>query len=537
MFDEQLLAILDLRKVSSQLGTQFRLGLLAKDLVSYLNSVIPCRSIRICLWDDHQKKFTSEICSRRKEAAVPRCRVPRCRGKIFERATSLYVPVFVNGAVYCPVRSQEKFLGILVFDRPKGPQHRQKDNPEVLAAAKAANTVVSNAFLLAEAQKRNQDMFRFNVLGRALNPTVNEEGIIKILADGLQWMVRFDAAVFLIAGKTDARIYIRALKPLSPALIASLKKRAAESFRHLSKSSIDARSLVPVVIAPSGRPAGTRFKSTVSIPLVTKDKIIGLMLLANFGESFASARDNQNLSALASHGAVAFENARLYENLRRTYFSIVSALTSAIEAKDPYTRGHSVLVSRFAVAIAREMNLSRSMIESIEIAGLLHDLGKIGVPEDILLKKEKLTNAEYEVVKEHPEIALKILGPVEFPSFLEKDKGQEVLPELTLKLFELADLSDDVKLMIYHHHERYAGGGYPRGIKKEEIPIGARILAVADTFEALTADRPYRKAFSPGEAMKIVHQVSGEQLDPAVVRVFAKLLKDKGFVYLKGGSL
>jgi HD-GYP domain-containing protein (c-di-GMP phosphodiesterase class II) len=169
------------------------------------------------------------------------------------------------------------------------------------------------------------------------------------------------------------------------------------------------------------------------------------------------------------------------------------------------------------------------MIESIEIAGLLHDLGKIGVPEEILLKKDKLTDAEYEILKSHPEIALKILGPVEFPNFLDKNNVvPEVSPELTLKLFELADLSEEVKLMIYHHHERYSGGGYPKGIKGEEIPLGARILSVADTFEALTADRTYRKAFTVPEAVRIIKKVSGEQLDPNIVKVFLKVLKEKG---------
>jgi HD-GYP domain-containing protein (c-di-GMP phosphodiesterase class II) len=256
----------------------------------------------------------------------------------------------------------------------------------------------------------------------------------------------------------------------------------------------------------------------------------------SFKKNNFDSRDQQNLTALASHGAVAFENARLYDDLKRTYFSIVSTLTSAIEAKDPYTQGHSVLVSKFAVAIARAMNLSYSMIESIQIAGLLHDLGKLGVPEDILLKKDKLTFAEYEVVKSHPEIALKILGPVEFPHFVaEAAKGQD-RPEMTLSLFETADLSEEVKLMIFYHHERYAGGGYPKGLKSDEIPIGARIMAVADTFEALTADRPYRKAFGVDEACKILIKVRGEQLDPRIVNVFLKLIKDKGVEFLRSGK-
>ncbi len=258
-----------------------------------------------------------------------------------------------------------------------------------------------------------------------------------------------------------------------------------------------------------------------------------MLNLCSFEKDNFSARDAQNISNLVSHGAVAFENAMLYEDLRRTYFSIIKALTSAIEAKDEYTRGHSVLVSKYSAVIAVEMGLSSSVIESIQIAGLLHDLGKIGVPEEILGKKGKLTDNEYVIVKTHPAIAVKILGPVEFPHFGSADSLPETPPELTLNLFEGADLSAEVKLMIFHHHEKYSGGGYPKGIKGEEIPLGARILSVADTFEALTADRPYRKAFALSEAIKVLRKISGEQLDPKIVEVFIKITKTKGLEFLK----
>jgi len=155
------------------------------------------------------------------------------------------------------------------------------------------------------------------------------------------------------------------------------------------------------------------------------------------------------------------------------------------------------------------------------------------VPEERLVKKGKLTDNEYGVVKAHPDIAMKILGPVEFPHFTSENQTAEAAPELTLNLFEGADLSSEVKLMIFHHHEKYTGGGYPTGLKKEEIPLGARILSVADTFEALTADRPYRKAFPTEEAIKILRKISGEQLDPKITSVFIGLVEKKGIEALK----
>jgi HD-GYP domain-containing protein (c-di-GMP phosphodiesterase class II) len=439
-------------------------------------------------------------------------------------------PLLAKSAVLIPLRRGEDSVGLLeLSDQKVFSKHKEK----ILELSGLMAVAIANTRLFMESEIRTQDMFRFNVLSRALNPTIHEEEIVKILLEGLAGIIKFDIAGLLILNKQSQKLFIKSIVPISRSTVDKVKTNLLGLTDSLTKNALDGNNVKEIINIPSGRVISRAVNSHLNAPLITKGKFVGVLNLSSFSKENFSARDAQNISSLVAHGAVAFENAMLYEDLRRTYFSIIRALTSAIEAKDEYTRGHSVLVSKYSASIASAMGLSPSIIESIQIAGILHDLGKIGVPEEILVKKGKLTDSEYGIVKTHPDIALKILGPVEFPHFVSEEHLPEAPPELTLNLFEGADLSSEVKLMIYHHHEKYAGGGYPRGIKGEEIPLGARILSVADTFEALTADRPYRKAFPTSEAIKVLRQISGEQLDPKIVDVFIKVIDDKGLDNLR----
>lgn len=527
--DKQIdLGILSLDWASRVMGAHLEIGRLVQEIISYLKRKIPGKKIRLLIWDETKRKFVLEAATDKKGIVV----YPKVKNDVL-KAIGLKEPLPSKEGFLIPLTDRVKFLGLLLIGSSCAKDKVLKNKEEVLALASLVSTVLANAQLFVESEIRNLDMFRFNVLSRALNPTVHEEEIVKILIEGLEGIIKFDIAGLLTLGKQKQSLFIKAKTPLTQKSIQTLKSNLLKLIFDLTKKPLDTNKLNERISVPAGKALNFKINSCLNSPLITRDKVLGVLILCSFEKEHFTARDGQNVSILASHGAVAFENAMLYEDLKRTYFSIINALTSAIEAKDEYTRGHSVLVSKFSVAIATEMGLSPSMVESIQIAGLLHDLGKIGVPEEILAKKGKLTENEYHLVQAHPEIALKILGPVEFPHFVKQASYTETSPELTLSLFEQADLSSDVKLMIYHHHEKYAGGGYPKGIKKDEIPLGARILAVSDTFEALTADRPYRKAFSLNEAKKILLQISNEQLDSEIVKVFLKILNTKGVDSLK----
>jgi hypothetical protein len=189
---------------------------------------------------------------------------------------------------------------------------------------------------------------------------------------------------------------------------------------------------------------------------------------------------------------------KLYMDLRDAYFDSIAALASALDASDPYTRGHSDRVTHYAKKVARAMGLSEREIESIEFAGRLHDIGKIGIDRSILRKRSRLNEREYREMQKHPNMGAEIAGKLKF---LKKAEGY-----------------------VSHHHERYDGMGYPDGIQGEEIPIGARILGVVDAFDAMTSDRPYRPALSVEIAVKELQKGSSKQFDPHIIDIFIKLI-------------
>lgn len=177
----------------------------------------------------------------------------------------------------------------------------------------------------------------------------------------------------------------------------------------------------------------------------------------------------------------------------------IFALARAIELKDHYTGEHVESTVHYATKIAMMLNLPEDETENIRQASVLHDLGKIGISDKILHKRSKLTKEEYEEIKRHPQIAADIIRPIHF-------------------------LHDIIPLILYHH-ERWDGRGYPIGLKREEIPVGARVIAIADVYQALISDRPYRKAFPKADALKIIRKGSGTQFDPKIVSVFLKILE------------
>ncbi len=189
---------------------------------------------------------------------------------------------------------------------------------------------------------------------------------------------------------------------------------------------------------------------------------------------------------------------QLSNKMRTTYIDSTNALVNAIDAKDHYTREHSQNVSRYAAMLGTALKLPEKVIETLRNASLLHDVGKIGIPQEILIKKEKLNSEEYELLKQHPVIGINILKDVKF---LEKETP-----------------------IILHHHERVDGKGYPHGLKGYEIPLGARILAVVDSYDAMTTDREYQKKISKEEALEELKRCSGKQFSQEIVDAFVKAM-------------
>ncbi len=198
--------------------------------------------------------------------------------------------------------------------------------------------------------------------------------------------------------------------------------------------------------------------------------------------------------SLGSQAAIAMENANLYQKLHETFLHTVEALAEAINSRDPYTGGHTKRVSQYVMELATALELPENKIEALRLAAILHDIGKIGIDDAILRKSGPLTEEELQKMKSHPEIGARIIDFV--------DEMQDVIPG------------------VQYHHEWFDGSGYPSGLKGEDIPLSARIIAIADAFDALTTDRPYRKALDNEAAVQIMADTAGKHFDPDLFSIF-----------------
>ena len=237
-------------------------------------------------------------------------------------------------------------------------------------------------------------------------------------------------------------------------------------------------------------------------PLRIRGELFGfLMGYHNGGGSLLSPMETNLLDFLMKKASLAVENMALYESLVGNFYGILRSLVNALEAKDPYTGKHSERVTQYAVMIGRKMGCTDGELEVLETVGYLHDIGKIGISDSILNKPASLTREEYEIVKKHPVI------------------GASIVKDLIFSLEE--------RSIIRHHHERWDGGGYPDGLAGEEIPIFARIVAIADAFDAMTSKRAYRGAIGKADAIRELKENRGKQFDPHALDAFLETLERK----------
>jgi putative nucleotidyltransferase with HDIG domain len=240
-------------------------------------------------------------------------------------------------------------------------------------------------------------------------------------------------------------------------------------------------------------------RSMLGVPILFNSQLLGVLMTYSRQECRFSEQEMGLFATFASQAAIAINNAKMHESLHRTYIDTIKALVLAMESRYPYMKGHSTRVTRYAVRIARQMKLSDTDMEMLHYTGYIHDVGKIAIPDAILNKPAKLTPSERAIIELHP------------------IKGQEML--LPLKFLDKGIPA------VRHHHERYDGNGYPDGLEKKKIPLGARILGAADAFDAMTSERPYRPKMQLKEAIKELEVNSGSQFDPEVVSVFIRILK------------
>ncbi|MFC1997269.1 HD domain-containing phosphohydrolase [Chloroflexota bacterium] len=235
------------------------------------------------------------------------------------------------------------------------------------------------------------------------------------------------------------------------------------------------------------------------IPLIAKDDLVGVLAVGRKRSKESFTKDDQlTLTTLSNQTAVAVENARLYKELEDTFEQTVVALANAIDVRDTYTSDHSQQIATWAAETSKLLGCSPAEIETIYWGGLLHDIGKIGIPDSILLKPTTLTESEWDIIIQHPKLGAEMISPIK-------------------KLSHIAPI-------VEYSHERYDGSGYPYGVTNDEIPLGARIVSVVDSFSAMMDERPYKKPMTLIAAVEEIKQNSGILYDPDVVTAFFQML-------------
>ncbi|MEW6515742.1 MAG: HD domain-containing phosphohydrolase [candidate division FCPU426 bacterium] len=354
-------------------------------------------------------------------------------------------------------------------------------------------------------RKLDHAIFELAVLhetGKMINSTLDIKKIVSIILEMARQSVGADRARVLLYYKNSQRNMmdlVYSVDDSNHGQLEAVDEYAAAWVRRRGEGILleDIEKIPP---QESQLLAGSGLGSLVVLPIKRKSDMVGAMILNNrTGSRKFTEQDFQFLTTLVNQASIAIENAQLYDELQDHFADTIRALVTAMEAKDAYTYGHSDRVTQYSLMIAGQLGLSELDVRELEYTALLHDIGKIGIAEEILRKPGKLDQHEWSVVKKHTILGSTIVRPIKF-----LNRGEET---------------------VRHHHEWFNGSGYPDGLKGEDIPLFSRIIAVADAFDAMISERPYRSSMTEAAAMHELSKCSGEQFDPTVVATFTRALE------------
>lgn len=354
-------------------------------------------------------------------------------------------------------------------------------------------------YSLTDALRRAGRLGMLLELSKLINSSLILSDVLELVMDSAM-KVTGAARGLLLTTKEDGSLMFGVSRHIPPEALVQggqISMSAVERAYRSGKSfvSVDVDSDASLAIQASVIQLG--LKSVMCVPLRYRGRVKGVLYV----DSLHAARgftdeDLEILESLADHAAIAMENAELAQENREMFLHTIEALAQAIEKRDPYTGGHTRRVLELSLAIGREMGLGPEEQENVRLAALLHDIGKIGVDDAVLRKAAPLTDEDFLQIRAHPEIGGQILGPVR--------KLRGAVPGVVM------------------HHEKIDGTGYPLGLKGEQIPLVARIVAVADAYDAMVTDRPYRRGMAPEVALAELRRFAGTQFDAHVVEAFER---------------
>jgi putative nucleotidyltransferase with HDIG domain len=402
---------------------------------------------------------------------------------------------------------ERELLGVLIVNRRQVPAFTQDDKLLVDAFCRQASTALQNARCYRRMQRRAVQLENLIDISQTLIASLQVDVVLRSIIDRAVELLGCEAgSVLLVDDETRELVFKVAVGPAGQKLVDTRLPPGA------GIAGAVARDGKPLIVNDAKADprhyreidANTTLetRTLLCVPLVNKGRILGVVEVMNRTNRMPFDEDDRDmLVAFAVQGAIALENARLYSDLRGAFADTVQIIANALDARDTYTAGHTGRVTELALATAREMGWSREQLDTLQIGALLHDIGKIGISDMILYKASELTNDEYDEMMRHPIVGAKML-----------EKVAALRPMLPY---------------ILYHQERYDGKGYPFGLRGNEIPLEGRILAVCDTFDAMTSDRPYRRGMSEAQAIAEIRRNRGSQFDPDVVDALLRALEKK----------
>ncbi|MDI6762512.1 MAG: GAF domain-containing protein [Thermodesulfobacteriota bacterium] len=355
---------------------------------------------------------------------------------------------------------------------------------------------------LKRIEEKTERLGLLSQLGQILNSTLDHKEVRRRAMEAATQLMKAEVGSLLLIDEEKGQLYFEVALGDQEETIKKITLNIGEGIAGWVAQKGD-----PLIVnAPEkdsrffkGVDERTEFKTRniICVPVKVKERTIGVLEAINKkeGEDF----DEEDLSlfiSLADQVAIALDNARLYQELEEMFFQTAESLADAIEKRDPYTGGHTQRVTMYSLATAKHLPLKPMEMKWLKISAVLHDIGKIGIDDQILKKPERLNPEEYNAIKQHANMGAEIIDHIK----------------------QLKNIIPGVK----YHHEQLDGTGYPEGLKGEKIPIIAKIVSVADTYDAMTTDRPYRRGLNKELAIKELRRCSGTQFDKEVVEAFVK---------------
>jgi HD-GYP domain-containing protein (c-di-GMP phosphodiesterase class II) len=398
-----------------------------------------------------------------------------------------------------PLKISNRIVGVVEVRNRQDQRPFQRDDLELLEAISAQIAlVVENTQLFEMHEAKIQKLRTLEEISRALNSTLVEKVVRHLAVEAAAKLMDAEMGCLLMIDPARKELFFEVALGERGEQVKEIRLKMGEGIAGWVAQTgkpliVDDVQKDPRFSQKADQKTDFVMRNMICVPVKIKGRTIGVLQAVNKkNQGRFSKGDLEDFSSLANQVAIAIENANLYKELKDTFLSTAGALSDTIEAKDTYTGGHTQRVMEYSLAIGWSLGLSPEEMENLKLAAILHDIGKIGVDDQVLRKQGRLNEEEKRKMQQHT-----IIGP-----------------RIVKRVRQLHSIIPGIR----HHHEMYDGSGYPDGVKGDEIPLMARIIAVADTFDAMTSDRPYRKGLDMESALREIQKFSGKQFDPKMVQ-------------------